>query len=102
MTKPEHIVDWVFDAIDKLGERAGFVKVAEEIWQCHESELRASADLFFVWQTIYRRERGAAEFFVRRSLYLVKKKKVAYDAAEHDLPLIKSIKRQMVRESTSG
>jgi hypothetical protein len=29
MTKPEHIVDWVFDAIDKLGERAGFVKVAE-------------------------------------------------------------------------
>ncbi|MGD8243280.1 MAG: hypothetical protein PVF59_10655, partial [Desulfobacterales bacterium] len=69
---------------------------------CHESELCASGDLFFVWQTIYRRERGAAEFFVRRSLYLAKKKKVAYDAAEHDLPLIKSIKRQIVRESTSG
>ena len=55
MTTPEHIVDWVFDAIDKLGGRADFVKVAEEIWNRHEPELRDAGELFFIWQTIVRR-----------------------------------------------
>lgn len=102
MAKAEHIVDWVFDAIDKLGQGTDIVKVAEEIWHLHEFKLRESGEFFFIWQTINRREFDAAEFFVRRSLRLAKKKKVAYNAAEHDLQLIKSIKRQMVRESTSG
>jgi hypothetical protein len=46
MAKAEHIVDWVFDAIDKLGQGADFAKVTEEIWHLHESELRESGELY--------------------------------------------------------
>lgn len=45
---------------------------------------------------LYRRELDAAEFFVRRSLLYAKKEKISYEAAQHDLKLLESIKRQMV------
>lgn len=55
MATAEHVVSWAFEALDELGESADFVKVAKMIWSRHEAELRASGELFFVWQTVVRR-----------------------------------------------
>lgn len=55
MASAEDVVGWIFQSIDALGEDADFVKVASEIWNRREGELRSSGDLFYTWQTIVRR-----------------------------------------------
>lgn len=41
---------WVVEALRQLGGAGTIVQVCQRVWQMHESELRASGDLFFTWQ----------------------------------------------------
>ncbi|MGD2117409.1 MAG: hypothetical protein PVG66_03555 [Chromatiales bacterium] len=41
---------WVENAIKDNGGRAKLIDVARHIWQHHESDLKASGDLFYTWQ----------------------------------------------------
>ncbi len=40
----------VEQSLRRLGGTAPLVEVAKDIWEHHETELRASGDLFFTWQ----------------------------------------------------
>ena len=40
----------VTEALSRLGGSGTVVDVCREVWHLHESELRASGDLFFTWQ----------------------------------------------------
>ena len=42
--------DWVVHALEAHGGKATIVQSAKHIWENHESELRASGDLFYTWQ----------------------------------------------------
>lgn len=42
--------DWLLDSLEDLGGSANVIDVSKWVWQRHESELRASGDLFFTWQ----------------------------------------------------
>ncbi|MCF8483983.1 MAG: hypothetical protein K9G71_02135 [Rhodobacteraceae bacterium] len=42
--------NWILDALHSLNGEAHLTKIAQYIWDNHESELRASGDLFFTWQ----------------------------------------------------
>ncbi len=48
------LVDWVLEAVTKLGGRATVLDVARHIWAQHEADLRRSGDLFYTWQYDYR------------------------------------------------
>ncbi|MBA3486811.1 MAG: hypothetical protein H0T88_06435 [Lysobacter sp.] len=50
MATKHDVTDWVVAALKRLGGRGSLVKVAQEIWKHHESELRSSGDLFYTWQ----------------------------------------------------
>jgi hypothetical protein len=42
--------DWVVDALRSLGGRGRPIEVARFIWRQHQTQLRASGDLFYTWQ----------------------------------------------------
>jgi hypothetical protein len=48
------LVDWVLTALREAGGRATQLEVAKRLWQKHESELKASGDLFYTWQYDFR------------------------------------------------
>jgi len=50
MASKEDLPDWVADALKDHGGNARLIDVAKHIWKHHESELRASGDLFYKWQ----------------------------------------------------
>lgn len=50
MATKDDLIDWVVDALRALGGSAHYVRVTEAVWNNHESELRASGDLFYTWQ----------------------------------------------------
>tara|TARA_R100000306_G_scaffold62423_1_gene69960 strand:+ start:15765 stop:16019 length:255 start_codon:yes stop_codon:yes gene_type:complete len=50
MIKKDVLQDWVVAALKDSGGSASIVQIAQHIWAHHESELRASGDLFFTWQ----------------------------------------------------
>ncbi len=50
MAGRETLIPWVRDALVALGGKAKIVDVAKQIWRDHESELKASGDLFYRWQ----------------------------------------------------
>ncbi len=50
MAKRADLQDWVLEALKAQGGSADVVAVCRYIWERHESELRASGDLFFTWQ----------------------------------------------------
>jgi hypothetical protein len=50
MATKSDLDDWVHRALKELGGSARLVRVARQIWKTHESELKASGDLFFTWQ----------------------------------------------------
>lgn len=50
MTTKEDLREWIIEELANLGGRAHHVRVAEAIWLRHETELRASGDLFYTWQ----------------------------------------------------
>lgn len=41
---------WVVEALRQLGGAGSIIHVCQRVWRMHESELRASGDLFFTWQ----------------------------------------------------
>jgi hypothetical protein len=43
-------MSWVYEALTKHGGEARIVDVAKHIWVHHESDLRASGDLYYTWQ----------------------------------------------------
>lgn len=50
MATKHDLQDWVRDALKGLGGSAHLAEVAKIIWRNHESDLRASGDLFYTWQ----------------------------------------------------
>lgn len=51
MASKADLVVWVEDAIrSREGGSARLLDVAKHIWREHETDLRASGDLFFKWQ----------------------------------------------------
>jgi hypothetical protein len=50
MITKQDLPNLVLEALHHLGGSGTVVDVAREVWQRHESELRASGDLFFTWQ----------------------------------------------------
>jgi len=50
MATKEDLPNWVEAALKHYGGGARLVDVAKYIWEYHESELRASGDLFYKWQ----------------------------------------------------
>jgi hypothetical protein len=45
-----HLVQWVEDALRKLGGSARIVDVAREISRAHANDLEGAGDLNFTWQ----------------------------------------------------
>ena len=50
MATRDDLQDWVIAAVSANGGSASIVQAAEYIWKHHESDLRASGDLFYTWQ----------------------------------------------------
>ena len=50
MASRTELQDWVIAALKSKGGAANIVEVAKHIWTNHESELKASGDLFYTWQ----------------------------------------------------
>lgn len=46
----EDLKTWVVDALKYHGGEAKLIDVAKHIWENHETDLRASGDLFYKWQ----------------------------------------------------
>ncbi len=50
MATRHDLEDWVYRAVESLGGEAKLIEVAKKLWADHESELKASGDLFYTWQ----------------------------------------------------
>jgi len=50
MTSKADLMDWVLEALEKLGGSAEVVEVSRQVWRDHERDLASSGDLFFTWQ----------------------------------------------------
>ncbi|MEM7120544.1 MAG: hypothetical protein AAF563_04655 [Pseudomonadota bacterium] len=50
MATRQDFTSWVHDALAEYGGEASIVDVAKHIWAHHETDLRASRDLFYTWQ----------------------------------------------------
>ncbi len=50
MAKKSDLQDWILNALKDLGGEGNVAAIARHIWEHHESDLRASGDLFFTWQ----------------------------------------------------
>lgn len=50
MTSKEDLMEWVVEALRGMGGRGHVLEVTKRVWARHESDLRASGDLFFTWQ----------------------------------------------------
>lgn len=50
MASRTELREWVIAALKSRGGAASIVEVAKHIWENHESELRASHDIFYTWQ----------------------------------------------------
>ncbi|MFP7755675.1 hypothetical protein ACLG6S_13690 [Thermodesulfobacteriota bacterium B35] len=50
MATREDLQHWVVEALKSLGGAGTIVQVAKHIWDNHNSELKASGDLFYTWQ----------------------------------------------------
>jgi hypothetical protein len=48
--KRSDLPDLVHKALVALGGKAPLAKVAQHIWENHETELRDSGELFYTWQ----------------------------------------------------
>jgi hypothetical protein len=50
MSTKADLQEWVINALHDLGGEAHLTRIAEHIWDHHETDLRVSGDLFFTWQ----------------------------------------------------
>jgi len=44
------LIDWVYEALARAGGELSPLGVAKSIWANHESDLKASGDMFYKWQ----------------------------------------------------
>lgn len=42
--------EWLREALEAHGGRAGLIQLSRHIWKHHEDELRESGNLFYTWQ----------------------------------------------------
>ncbi|MEQ9568973.1 MAG: hypothetical protein RLN75_02185 [Longimicrobiales bacterium] len=65
MAKKRDLEQWIVESLRSRDGRAHLVEISRDVWMRHESDLRASGDLFFTWQYDLRwaakrlRDRGA-------------------------------------------
>lgn len=50
MARKVDLLDWVLEALRSLGGQGKIAQICKHIWDNHEGDLRASGDLFYVWQ----------------------------------------------------
>ncbi len=50
MADREDLKQWVYEALKELGGEGSVVEIAKIIWRDHETDLKASGDLFYRWQ----------------------------------------------------
>jgi hypothetical protein len=50
MATKQDLVDWLYHALVALGGRGRIPELCKYVWENHESDLRASGDLFYTWQ----------------------------------------------------
>jgi hypothetical protein len=50
MLTKQDLPNLLLDALGQLGGSGTVVEVSREVWSRHESQLRASGDLFYTWQ----------------------------------------------------
>jgi len=50
MADKKALQSWVLEALQQLNGQGTVVEVSKVVWQLHESDLRASEDLFYTWQ----------------------------------------------------
>lgn len=50
MATRDDLQDWVVEALKSMGGSGNIVQVAKHIWETHNTELKASGDLFYTWQ----------------------------------------------------
>ena len=50
MATKSDLVPWVIEALEELNGSGGVVQVCQVVWRRHETDLRASGDLFYTWQ----------------------------------------------------
>lgn len=43
-------MDWVVEALERLGGQGTVLEVSREVWELHEEDLRGSGNLFYTWQ----------------------------------------------------
>jgi hypothetical protein len=46
----ELMTDWVMEALNAQGGRAGIRDVCKHVWMHHEPEIREAGDLMYEWQ----------------------------------------------------
>jgi len=49
MASNDDLKSWVLEALDDLGP-SPVARIAQNLWEHHEAELRLSGDLFYTWQ----------------------------------------------------
>ena len=50
MATKHDLTEWILMALRSGGGELHHIRVAELVWERHESDLRESGDLFFTWQ----------------------------------------------------
>jgi hypothetical protein len=54
MATQEDLDIWLIEALRALGGSGTVIQVSKYVWEQHETELRASGDLFYKWQYVIR------------------------------------------------
>jgi hypothetical protein len=50
MAERKDLDEWIVDALRCMGGRGRPIEVARFLWRQHQTQLRASGDLFYTWQ----------------------------------------------------
>ncbi|GKY88195.1 hypothetical protein [Sinisalibacter aestuarii] len=50
MATKHDLTEWVIEGLNALGGEGNVAEIAQEIWERHEDDLRASGTLFYTWQ----------------------------------------------------
>lgn len=50
MATRHDLADWILESLRALRGEGTVIEVSRDVWQRHETDLRASGDLFFTWQ----------------------------------------------------
>lgn len=50
MANKKDLRKWILEALRDMGGKASLLDICKYVWENHESDLRASGDLFYTWQ----------------------------------------------------